>query len=65
MNVSHSFDVADGVRENEIESALGAFRLPCLSVLTTIGANGMSRIPALDFVGPIFSHWSARWRTWI
>ena len=55
--------VSNGIRENEVEIAFGA--RPCQSsrVMRTIGAMGMSRIPALLLGLPIFPFSSARCRS--
>jgi hypothetical protein len=65
MNILHRFDVAEGVREHEAPFTLGHSDCHCFSVLTTIGAMGMSRFPALVFIGPILPQPSARCRIWI
>src|SRR5262245_2138723 len=52
-------------REYQIEFADGQLSRHCLSELMTIGASGISRLPAFDFGGPMRPQRLARWRTWI
>src|SRR5262249_34127687 len=53
--VRHALRISASGREHKIKTALWAFGLP----LTTIGARGMSRLPAFDFGGPMRHHASA------
>jgi hypothetical protein len=55
----------EGVGKTSSSSPFGHASFQRRSSLTTIGASGMSRLPALLFGGPKPCQWSTRRRTWI
>jgi hypothetical protein len=62
-DVRETFDVANRIGNTRSRSPLGQPDFQSRNVLITIGASGISRLPAFDFGGPLRRQASARCRT--